>query len=254
MLQLQEEPRSTLAFNLYKALSSNLGPTENLVFSPLSVATSLAKIALGTKQNTAEEIREALAYPDVEYAEDIADEMYELFNHLEDLKDAFDLVMSEGMFLDQDFTVLDRFERDVLSNDFSEVEQFERGKAGDSINNWFSESNCGYMELPFEINNDAQLVVTNVLSFGNLWDKPFDPVDTKEGDFTMANGETVQVPMMHQHNRFLQSYSKELKAIMIELPLLDREMSMFIFMDHFIEPQDGDDEEKEEEHPLQFKG
>jgi RNA polymerase sigma factor (sigma-70 family) len=43
----------------------------------------------------------------------------------------------------------------------------------------------------------TRLVLTNAIFFKGEWSKPFEEANTKPGDFTLADGETVQTPMMN---------------------------------------------------------
>lgn len=53
----------------------------------------------------------------------------------------------------------------------------------------------------------TRLVITNAVSFKGEWETPFKISNTRPGDFQLAGGRTVQLPMMHQRNETTAAYA-----------------------------------------------
>ena len=53
----------------------------------------------------------------------------------------------------------------------------------------------------------TRLVITNAVFFKGEWETPFKVSNTRPGDFQLAGGRTVQLPMMHQRNETTAAYA-----------------------------------------------
>ena len=53
----------------------------------------------------------------------------------------------------------------------------------------------------------TRLVITNAVCFKGEWEAPFKVSDTRPGDFQLAGGRTIQLPMMHQLNETTAAYA-----------------------------------------------
>ena len=66
------------------------------------------------------------------------------------------------------------------------------------------------------ITPDTRLVLANAIWFAGAWRSTFEPDNTEDGDFTLLDGETVEVPFMRQTEGYLYAEGDGFQAI--ELP------------------------------------
>ena len=74
----------------------------------------------------------------------------------------------------------------------------------------------------------TRLVLTNAIYFKGKWATQFKESQTKNAPFTLLNGDKVEVPMMNQTEQFPYMEAEDFQAI--ELPYMDKELSMIIFL------------------------
>ncbi len=85
-----------------------------------------------------------------------------------------------------------------------------------TINDWVSdhtEQKIKDLLPPGSINKTTRLVLTNAIYFKAQWLTPFREKDTQDGDFHLANGETVTVPLMKQAEYFRYAAEPDVKVV-----------------------------------------
>ena len=66
------------------------------------------------------------------------------------------------------------------------------------IDDWVSAETGGRItKAPIEVGAGTTLSLLNTVYFAAAWDEPFDPSGTVDQDFVLADGSSVDVPMMH---------------------------------------------------------
>lgn len=84
----------------------------------------------------------------------------------------------------------------------AQIESVPLGKneGAERIDNWVKKATNGKIERMSEAlglpNPDAVIVLLNAVYFKGTWTTEFDPADTRPGDFELASGSKVKVPMM----------------------------------------------------------
>jgi serpin B len=74
----------------------------------------------------------------------------------------------------------------------------------------------------------TRLVLTNAVYFKGSWKNKFDPARTHEAAFTLADGKSVQVPMMEQEQYF--NYWPERDLQVLEMPYAGDTLSMVVLL------------------------
>lgn len=98
-----------------------------------------------------------------------------------------------------------------------------------TINQWVNDkTNSKIPKILDEINANAVLFLINAIYFKGSWQTEFDPANTRDGTFHLANGSTKQVPMMFRSGRYSHYYGDDFQAV--NLPYGDGRMSMYIFL------------------------
>ena len=103
--------------------------------------------------------------------------------------------------------------------------------ARETINRWVEERTENKIKdliAPGLLKPDTRLVLTNAIYFRSAWRTPFEPDETKNGDFHVSAARTVTVPLMHRDGRFDYFAGDAFQALAI--PYVNDEMSMVIFL------------------------
>jgi len=78
------------------------------------------------------------------------------------------------------------------------------------------------------LNQLTRLVLTNAIYFKGNWVSQFKKERTEDAPFALVSGEKVDTPMMNQTEQFPYMQEEDFQAI--ELPYVDNELSMVIFL------------------------
>jgi serpin B len=98
-----------------------------------------------------------------------------------------------------------------------------------SINQWVSERTDGRIEAILDnLPPHFSLVILNAIAMKAAWASPFDPRETREGNFRLASGRQIPVPMMHKEAGFAVVERSGLRAI--RLPYADPAVSMIVII------------------------
>lgn len=100
------------------------------------------------------------------------------------------------------------------------------------INDWVAELTHDRIPELFEsgdIDADTVLALVNAIYFLADWATEFDPRDTEDGDFELADGDIVRVPMMHAEATFRAGEQPDGTQI-LQLPYDGDELSMVILL------------------------
>lgn len=106
------------------------------------------------------------------------------------------------------------------------------------VNSWVAETTNGLIKelLPHgSLDISTALVLANALYFKGEWNHKFDPSKTRNGEFYLFNGSTIQVPFMTSRNKQFIRFFDDFRAL--KLPYQQgqdgRQLAMYIFLpDH----------------------
>ncbi|SDT29319.1 serpin family protein [Jiangella sp. DSM 45060] len=171
--------------------------TENIVTSPVSAAALLAMVLAGAGGPTADEMAAVL------HLEDSRDvRVGALLRELADTDDVT-LSVANALWARDGYPFTDSylaFARDSFGATVDEADLASQDTA-DEIDAWVREQTedriddiAADLGLP---SGDAVLVLLNAVYFLGTWTTQFDPEDTRDGGFRLADGTTVTVPIMH---------------------------------------------------------
>lgn len=132
----------------------------------------------------------------------------------------------QGVPFNQDFLQRNAqfFGAEISTLDFNDP------SASKTINKWVDTNTNGKIKEIVGNNIDplTVLFLINAIYFKGTWQEEFDPSQTREGPFHLANGDVKQVPMMRQ-NRWYPYYRGE-NFQAIRLAYGEGQMSMYIFL------------------------
>ncbi|XP_053459621.1 serpin A11 [Nycticebus coucang] len=221
------------AFRLYRRLISE-APSQNVFFSPMSVSTSLAMLSLGARSATKTQILLSLGFNLTHTPEPT---IHQAFRHLVHLftvpSKALGVQMGNVLFIKKELQLqanfLDNVKRlyevEVFPTDFSNP-----SKAQARINSYVKKETKGKVEnLVQNLDPLTAMVLVNHIFFKAKWEKPFNPVDTKNSfPFLLGKGTTVPVPMMHQMEQFSFGVDPELDCFVLQMDYRGDNVAFFV--------------------------
>jgi serpin B len=227
---------------LYEVLAAGEG---NLVMSPASIHIALLMAFAGAEGETADEMAEVLGVSDI-----VADRLHDAVNALDQLLESYNyeqeplpdgteqkVVLSivnalwgqGGFGFEADYLDLlaSRYGAGMHVVDFVGATEAARQE----INAWVAgETNDRIPELipAGALNAMTRLVITNAVYLDASWAVPFLAADTADGDFTLLDGTTVTVPIMHGEPTAPYTTGEGWQAF--ELAYLGEDLAMLVIM------------------------
>jgi serpin B len=225
------------ALDLYQSVRHEDG---NLFYSPYSISVALAMTYAGARGNTAQEIADALHFTLP------GERLHPAFNQLdlelnsrskgipeEDEGRGFTLNILNSLWGQEGYDFLPEF-LDILAENYTaglRLLDFARAPeaARQLINEWVMEQTNDRIEdllPPGTIDELTRLVLVNAIYFNAGWDSPFNEQFTRDADFMLLDGSTVQVPRMSQEKIYSYTTGSDFQAV--ELPYYGFQTSMLI--------------------------
>ncbi len=212
-----------------EAEHADAGTPQNVFLSPLSVSMALGMTLNGARGETRAAMERTLEKQDLSPAE-INDAYRGLIDLLETLDPNVDVALAnsiwyrEALPVRQAFIDTNRvhFDAEVAGLDFSSAE------ASDRINSWVDDETRGNIEtiVPASIPDEIVMYLINATYFKGAWRTQFDPEKTEEEAFRLADGSTIQVPMMTQTEDVYHPYLRTEQFTAVDLAYGDSLYSM----------------------------
>ena len=227
------------ALELYRHLAE--AEDGNLFLSPHSISVALAMAYAGARGSTEAEMARALHFtlPQEELHAAVNRLDIELSERGEGTQGAdgegFRLNVVNALWGQQDHAFEEAY-LDALARHYGaglRLVDFiaDAEAARQAINGWVSEQTEERITdlIPEGVLGElTRLVLTNAIYFNAAWAEPFEEGFTRDGDFTLLDGSTVTVPLMHQEGGFNTAQGAGYEAL--ELPYDGHELSMVILM------------------------
>jgi len=219
------EANNQFAINLFRYLRNDPENQEqNLFFSPLSISSALAITYEGARGTTAEEIQEVFHFP-VDNA--TRREGFQDVNvGINSGNSGYSLKTANALWAEKTFPFLPEYTRiasqyyGATIKNLNFISQPDQSRA--TINRWVADQTNDKIQniLPAgSITPLTRLVITNAIYFKGTWALQFDKSLTHDETFTIAPGNTVNVPMMQitgEQSRFKYAETGTFQAI--EMP------------------------------------
>ncbi len=227
------------AIDLYKEVCEG-AEEDNVFFSPFSISSALGMTYSGAEGETASEMADVLHFSlPVSLISSSFKAITESLSsgslNGANSGEPFTLAISSGLWVDNNFQLLDSFVEDMSRYYDAAVENVDftgdPEGARERINSWVAEkTNDKIMNLIPEgsIVADTRTVLTNAVYFKASWSNPFDADFTREEPFTLADQSISTVPMMRQEEHFNIAISEQWSAI--EMHYSGGDASMLIIL------------------------
>ena len=221
------------AFDLYRAVRERGG---NVFYSPYSVSTALAMTLAGARGTTADQIVRTLHFPlPSARLHPVVGALMKEVNGDPDKRPDYELFTANALWGQKGSNFLDAFiainrnhyEAGLHEVDFANATEDART----TINRWVEEQTHDKIAelLPKGILDEmTRLVLTNAVYFNGAWEQPFDPRQTRAGEFHVSDTTTVTVPLMHHDSEFKQMRNGD--VIGLDLPYKGRALSMIVLL------------------------
>jgi len=229
----------------FRIFHASLADGENTAVSPLSVGLAFGMLDAGASGPVADALDGLFSYPAT------GDARLGAFNSLSQLAsyDPLDLPepgenepehaivrVANRVFVDTNFTPLDAY-RDDLARYFGAGVQTEPlatdgEKSADDINAWIDKRTEGLIPTlvtPGAFNADSRLTLVNALYMKAQWQTPFNHDSTYTEPFTLPDGTTADVPMMHSGTESGQVYQGD-GFVSVSLPYACDELEMTLIV------------------------
>lgn len=218
-------------FNLFNTIW-NTEQNQNIFISPFSVSTALAMTLNGAAGDTEQAMIDTLKLQGIT-TDSINSSYAQLLQTLQSSDSKVTLTIAnslwarEGVPFKQDFQQrnIQYFNAEISTLDFTDPNSLT------TINQWVNTNTNGKIKkILDEIESNAVLFLINAIYFKGEWKTQFDPSDTKDRKFHIANGSTKQVPMMARKGDYAYYENHQENFQAIGLPYGDGQMSMYIFL------------------------
>lgn len=219
--------------DMYQLLSSG---EKNLFFSPYSISAVMSMVLLGSKENTAKQLKDGLGFEDV-CESNIHTEIAKILTGVRSVKGNVVLNVANKLFPEASF----KLESDFLENCQKFYDASVEGmdfignpeQSRVTINNW---AHCETKDkiknlLPSgSINSLTRLVLANAVYFKGDWMDKFEIKETRSRDFFVSPEKTVSVNMMFRSGKYNIGFDVGMNTQVVELPYNGNGVSMIIVL------------------------
>ncbi|XP_032075637.1 serpin H1 [Thamnophis elegans] len=228
-----------LAFNLYQVMAKDK-TLENILVSPVVVASSLGLVSLGGKDTTASQAKALLSASKLN-DDDIHSGLSEFLTDVSNAT-ARNVTWKLGSRLYGPSSI--SFAEDFVQNskkhynyEHSKINFRDKRSALKSINEWAAQTTDG--KLP-EVTKDVQktdgALIVNAMFFKPHWDEKFHHKMVDNRGFMVTRSYTVGIPMMHRTGLYKYYQDEAEKLQIVEMPLAHKLSSLIIIMPDHVEP------------------
>jgi len=235
--QIVVQGNTEFALALFTKLRAEEG---NLFFSPYSISTALAMTYAGAKGQTETQMAQALRFPTSPVVPDRRQFASAFGKIIKDLnsrgkKGSYELTVANALwgqkgygFLEEFLEIIEtKYEGRLSEVNFVTAAEMARNK----INTWVEKKTKGKIRNLIArgvLNSMTRLVLTNAIYFKGNWASQFEKKRTRPAPFTLIGGDKIDVPMMNKTEKFGYMETEDFQGL--ELPYVDNELSMIIFL------------------------
>ncbi|MDT8436215.1 MAG: serpin family protein [Gemmatimonadota bacterium] len=187
------------ALDFLREVVRNEEPARNVFVSPLSASMALGMALAAAEGDTYEAMRGALRLGDLS-RDEIGTSWASLMALLTTLDPHVRVEIGNSVWLRTGFVPESAYVAGVRRDFDARIAtlDFDDPAAADTINAWVADATEGLIDGIVEPPIDPLMMafLINAIYFQGDWTVPFDPADTRPGDFRREDGTTVQAPFM----------------------------------------------------------
>jgi serpin B len=147
----------------------------------------------------------------------------------------YQLRVADALWAEQDESFLDSFLKLTKADYAAGFRKVDFKHAPEAvrvtINQWVAEQTAGKIKdllQPGVLTPSTRLVLTNAIYFKGDWQMQFDKAQTREEEFHLSAGQSVQAPLMHIEGRFSYFNGSSFQAL--EIPYQSGDLSMIVLL------------------------
>ncbi|XP_009919123.2 alpha-1-antitrypsin [Haliaeetus albicilla] len=220
------------AFRFYRQATTQ-EPGKNVFFSPVSISTAFALLALGSRATSQAQVLEALAFNLTNTREE---EIHDGFHHLLLLLNRpgsqVQLSMGNALFMDKQLKPLKTFLKDIkklykgkiVSTNFQNSTEAKK-EINDHVKN---KTHGNINQILKDLDPNTLMVIVNYIYFKAYWENPFSIKGTRNDYFHVNAKTSVEVKMMTRDG-FYKTYSdQKLSCKVVQIPYKGDVAALFI--------------------------
>ncbi|KAL6987554.1 hypothetical protein U1Q18_013300 [Sarracenia purpurea var. burkii] len=238
-LRESSEHQTNVSLSIAKQVVTDEAKDSNFVFSPLSIHVLLSLVAAGSKGPTRDQLLSFLKSKSVDDLNSLSSQFITLVLADGGPRGGPRLSFANGVWIDQSLPLKPSF-RHVVDTVYKSAShhvdfQTKADEVTKEVNSWAEKETNGLVKvlLPSgSVDNSTMLILANALYYRGEWNEKFDASKTKDHDFHLLNGSSVQVPFMTSKKKQLVSAFDGFKVL--GLPYKqgedERQFSMYFFL------------------------
>lgn len=215
---------NAFGFELFGRLHRD-APAENLFLSPLSGHMALGLALNAAEDETFDALHRILGFgpglADPDSLPGINATYAGLIDLLLSLDPAVETGIGNSVWIREGFPLDPAYAARVGESFGAEARalDFDDPAAVEAINGWVSEETRGRIERMLErIDPTVQAILLNAIFFRGSWSEAFDPEQTREAEFRLADGSTKRVRMMRGREAERRTWFDPGHLAMVDLP------------------------------------
>jgi serine protease inhibitor len=222
------DPDLEMGLSLFKQIY-NTSKDRNVVVSPSSAYMALAMVTGGAEGNTEKQLLKFLG--DKGSIDNLNQEVGEIRFKSKSNSEKVTLETANAIFVNKTAPVLSSFIGETKKLFDAEIssENFADKNTIGKINNWCSlHTHDKINSIITNLDPSDLMVLINALYFKGKWNSPFEVSATEPSPFTLLNGSTKTVSMMHQVDHY--SYMTGSGFSSVTLPYVGHDLAMLVFL------------------------
>ncbi|XP_043396133.1 serpin B3 isoform X2 [Chelonia mydas] len=258
------EATTKFCLDFFKVLNKDF-PSDNIIYSPLSISGALGMVLLGTRGNTATQIQKVLRFIELRENENpgtgssseatrrddnsevpddqcdisggIHSQFNDIFSAINKPTTSYELANANRLYGEKTFNFLQQYlsciqklyQAELKSADFLNAAEETR----EQINLWvetFTKGKIKNLLAPGTVSAGTKLVLVNAVYFKGQWEVEFKRKDTKERAFQINKTTSKPVQMMYKMGEYKIATIEEHDCQVLELPYKGDDLSMYILL------------------------
>ncbi|NXP46203.1 A1AT protein, partial [Heliornis fulica] len=223
---------TNFAFRFYRQANTQESG-KNIFFSPVSISTAFALIALGCRANSQAQVLEGLAF---NLTNTFEEEIHNGFHHLLLLLNRpgsqVQLSMRNTLFIDKHLKPLKTFLKDikkfyngkVVSSNFQNSTEAKK-----EINDYIKNKTHGNInQILKELDPNTLMIIVSCIYFKAYWENPFNIKGTHKDYFHVNAKTSVEVEMMTRDGFYRSYYDRKLSSEVVQISYKGDVAALFI--------------------------
>lgn len=210
------QTNNDFSFNLLRAVAGQM-QGQSFAMSPLSVIYNLGMINDGASGETQAEIVKALGL-NKQGVQELNELCQKLIVGLPKADPNVTFLSANAIYVNKGYTLTDGFKADMSKYYQADAKTLDFGlpSSRTAINSWASKHTGGLIgNLIGQLDADAAAYLLSAVYFNATWTLQFDRANTRTEDFTLADGSTTRVPMMHNKAQIVGYGADDYNAVLL---------------------------------------